>query len=242
MANVETVGHRLFVERMAPASTCETLLDLVKRAREQTKHDGMVVLFIDPIQRLFAHEQGALKGSGLDRMNADEPNRVGVVAQQLIAMLEQDKRLAVLFTSDTTKGAAANGVNSATDLRGSYMLNHAASTILGLDTCTLEELNQQATGSNASAKTADRVDAQNRRLDERMLGRNDAVKLGARVATVECSGNRRGPGDAMAFTFVPGAMCFTERPGLNLDDEAPLPSDKRKPEPAGKGKSKGGSR
>jgi replicative DNA helicase len=228
MKQIEDVGPRLIVERLQHGSTCETLLDLVRRAREQAQHDGMVVLFIDPIQRLFAHEAGMLKGSALDRTNAEENGRVGAVALQLIAMLERDKKLAVLFTSDTTKGAAREGVNSATDLRGSYLLNHAASTILGLDRMDLADLDDDERASQLRP-----------RLDHGVLARKDAQMLGARVATVDCSGQRRGPSDGMAFTVVPGAMHFAE--GIELDTHT-APIGPRAPRASGSPSERGGKK
>ena len=39
---------------------------------------------------------------------------------------------AVIFTSDTTKSAVLNNTSSSTSLRGSYELNHLATTVLGV--------------------------------------------------------------------------------------------------------------
>lgn len=215
MQTVGEVGKHLFVEHLRPGSTPTTLRSLVNRAREQTGHTGLCVLLVDPIQRIFAHESEMLKGPALDRTNAEETPRVTMAAQQLKEMVDDaELNLAVLFTSDTTKSAAFRaGADSSTDMRGTYMLNHVATTILGVTSGPLDGvLEAMATGKEKEKKAwIEQNRAQyEQRIDMDALTRDDTIKLGARVALVECSGNRRGPTDDMMFTYVPGAMAFLE--------------------------------
>jgi hypothetical protein len=242
MGEVKQTGQRLFVEHLAPGSTCRTLRGIIEQARAQTGHQGLVVLLVDPIQRLFAHESESCKGAALDRMNADETQRVSMVAQQLIG-LAQDKALnvAVLFTSDTTKGAAYNqGANSATDMRGTYMLNHAATAIFDVTSDELEPLCLAlAGGKPADAELL--IDKVRTLPDMDMYGTDMAMKLGRKAACLNCTGNRRGPNGMAMFTFVPGAMTFAEADELKIDDLFENRVEKPKPKPA-KGSRKGGKR
>jgi len=216
--NVAEVGKHLFVEHLRPGSTPATLRSLVLRAREQTGHSGVCVLLVDPIQRIFAHESEMLKGRALERTNAEETPRVTMAAQQIKEMVDDaDLNMAVLFTSDTTKSAAFRaGADSSTDMRGTYMLNHVATTILGVTSGPLDSVLEDMAPVKEKEKKA--WVEQNRaryeaKIDMGTLTRDDAVKLGAKAALVECSGNRRGPADEMMFTYVPGGMYFVEAVG-----------------------------
>jgi hypothetical protein len=243
MGEVKQTGQRLFVEHLAPGSTCRTLRGIIEQARAQTGHQGLVVLLVDPIQRLFAHESEACKGAALDRMNSDETQRVSMVAQQLIG-LAQDKALnvAILFTSDTTKGAALNrSADSATDMRGTYMLNHAATAIFDVTSDGFEALCSALAG-NSKTEADKLIDELHGRLDAPMLTSAMGKVLGAKAACLNCSANRRGPNGLAMFTFVPGAMTFAEADELNIDDLFENRVEKPKPKAAKGTPRKGGKR
>jgi KaiC/GvpD/RAD55 family RecA-like ATPase len=221
MARVQDTGARLFVEHLAPGSTCGTLRSIVERAKEQTGHQGLTVLLVDPIQRLFAHDSESCEGRALERINAEETPRMNMVAQQLIS-LAQDKSMgmAVLFTSDTTKGAAfKQGADSSTDMRGTYMLNHAATAIFDVTSGALSDVCKMLAGGESAKQQG--IDAQEdriRHLPDMLMHRKPmAERLGSRVAYLNCSGNRRGPNGSAVFTFVPGAMTFAEADGLTAE-------------------------
>src|SRR5205823_4446408 len=80
---------------------------------------------------LFASERGGRRGRAAEAVNANETERVGAVAQEL-KYLADTERLAVLFTSDTTKAAALGAQSSVGSMRGSYQINHLATVVLGL--------------------------------------------------------------------------------------------------------------
>jgi hypothetical protein len=226
MASVGNVGKRLFVEHLLPGSTPETLRDLVVRARRTANvgTDTLVVLLVDPIQRLYAGPMGHLEGRALENLNANEVERVGMVAQQLKAMADDPTlNMAGIFTSDTTKAAIASGASSSTSLRGSYQLNHLATSIFGLHAADdLKTLGERLKEGKILDNDGAHFEAwASRRYPEDMLHRRDAEQLGAKVAFLECSGNRAGPAHSMIFGFVPGAMAFLERENLDLSERGP---------------------
>ncbi len=229
MDTVGKAGERLFVEHLNPCSTCLDLRSIIERAKKQTGHEGLTVLLLDPIQRLYAHASGEVSGHGLERLNAEETGRVGLVAQQLKVLVDAPAlNLAVLFTSDTTKaGAGKTTIDSVTDMRGTYMLNHVATAIFGIAVGTSEQL-AEALGNkpDLDGKKPLDADALGKRIDTNMGGHPMAVKLKSKVAHLQCSGNRNGPNDDAAFTFVPGAMTFAESPKLDLNSKAPTLREK----------------
>ena len=217
-AALSTTDRFLSVHQVAPGSTVEDLRAFVATARERAPHDRAVrttVLIVDPIQRLFASACGGRSGRSAEAINANETERVGAVAQEL-KFLADTEGVAILFTSDTTKAAALTAQSSAGSLRGSYQLNHLATMVLGLhsadDASTLRErLSGRDDGpSVAPDMTVERIkEAIPAWLLDR--SRDDAMKLGARVAVLECSKNRRGACRSVALGFIPGAACFVER-------------------------------
>lgn len=212
-ARDEVTKHdNLTVTRLPPGSTAHTLRELVldRRQREQ-KPPALTVLVIDPIQRFYAAEQGALAGRTLDAANSNETERMSIVSQQ-VKELADELGLAVLFTSDGTKASAAGGLSSAQSLRGSYHLNHLATTIMGIRTGKNREDLAAKLGSGDEKSGADSL---NSLLNDRgpWMGDSDEhMKLGQRLAFVDMSGHRRGPATDMVFRFVPGAMTFVELP------------------------------
>src|SRR5262249_24595088 len=101
----------LYPQQIPPGSTVAGLERLVDAARHRAARHGVavdthpVVLVVDPLQRLYAAASGGLTGRALEAVNASETERVGAVAQQLKQFADEAK-VAVLFTSDTTKSAA----------------------------------------------------------------------------------------------------------------------------------------
>jgi hypothetical protein len=233
---LEGVVHRLFVEQIEPGATVEQVAALVRSARRQAaaREPGAphpVVVVVDPLQRLFASERAGRTGRAAEAVNGLETERVGAVAQEL-KYLADTEGLAVLFTSDTTKSAALAPVSSASSLRGSYQINHLATLVLGLHTAE--------TAAQLRAKLGDlkKPDAVAPELTEEEIQRRaapgwwghraDATSLGARLAVLECSKNRRGRPHALALGFVPGATCFVEGDPDPTDDAAPAASPPRR--------------
>ena len=200
----------LYVQHVAPGSTPADLVELVRSARAAyaEAHQGRpvppAVLVVDPIQRLFAAPGGALVGRVLENANANEVERIGLVAQQLKALADDEHDgCSIIFTSDTTKAAVKESASSATSLRGSYQLNHLATTILGLYTAP------EPDGLGDVGKVAVELV---RAAGADLVGRRDVTNLGRQYAVLECSGNRRGPATSGALLFVAGAMHFAEAP------------------------------
>src|SRR5262249_17534350 len=108
------------------------------RAARETVAGAPTLLVVDPLQRLYASERGNMTGRALERVNAEETDRVGAVAAQLKEIADQDD-IAILFLSDTTKENVRTSGSSATGLRGSYALNHWATAIFGLQVAPTPE-------------------------------------------------------------------------------------------------------
>lgn len=204
-------NDNLTVTRLPPGSTAHTLRELVlnRRQREQ-KLPALTVLVIDPIQRFYAAEQGALAGRTLDAANSNETERMSIVSQQ-VKELADELGLAVLFTSDGTKASAGGGLSSAQSLRGSYHLNHLATTIMGIRTGKDEDDLKGKLGSGDEKSGADSLqELLNQRKPWKTEDPSEKERLGERLAFVDMSGHRRGPATDMVFRFVPGAMTFAE--------------------------------
>jgi hypothetical protein len=216
----------LSVHQVPPGATVEDLHGLVAAARARGPRAAgprPTVLVVDPLQRLFASARGGRTGRAVEALNASEQERVGAVAQEL-KYLADTEALAVVFTSDTTKGAALSAMSSAGSLRGSYQLNHLATVVLGLHTAASPQaLRRRLDGDKDGAAlvpawTEARIA---RALPRWWEYRADARRLGARVALLECSKNRRGPPEACVLGLVPGAACGV----AGEPDDAPTDPD-----------------
>lgn len=204
-------NDNLTVTRLPPGSTAHTLRELVLDRRQgEQKPPALTVLVIDPIQRFYAAEQGALAGRTLDAANSNETERMSIVSQQ-VKELADELGLAVLFTSDGTKASAGGGLSSAQSLRGSYHLNHLATTIMGIRTGKEKEDLAEKLGSGDEKSGADSLqELLNQHKPWKSDDPSERERLGERLAFVDMSGHRRGPATDMIFRFVPGAMTFAE--------------------------------
>jgi hypothetical protein len=217
--------ENLYAVKIQPGSTPVHLRALVRHARElwRRKHPAgrrpLVVLVVDPVQRLFAGPVGLLSGTALERLNADEVERMGQVAQQLKVVADEDE-VAIVFPSDGTKSGAAAGPQTVTDLRGNYQLNHLATTILGLttrkpanpaDPLSCAEALAAATGEKGDKGAADRARAYLAAMPrwwEGWAGSEAALRFKPRPALLDCSGNRQGDSEDLVLGFVRGAQVF----------------------------------
>lgn len=236
---------RLSVERLPPMSSVATVEERIKRARERWP-DAVPIVFLDPLQRLRA---APVLGSNVDRINEDETARVSLVATQVFDLAEREG-LIVLAACDTTK-AGAVGASSATGTRGSYVLNHAATTVLGFhrsadetDAAPWEERFQGLAKRLAKEDGAAEGESPESlapwiaaRVPAQLWEHPDAAQLGRRAVYLECSGNRAGPAKPCAFGSVPGAACFAE---ARSESESTLDAFRRgaKNEPGGAPKKK----
>jgi replicative DNA helicase len=200
------------ITRALPGTTPWDLRRRVRVARARLPEGTPVLLVVDPLQRLFAGAQGVLSGRVLERANSEEAERVPRVAEQLKMIADEDG-VALMCLSDTTKESVKSGSGSSAGMRGSYMLNHVATTLLGLhaakDAATLAARLVEGGLADKSEKDA---------LEQRLV---DAVppwfehdtavsELGRRYVFVDCSGNRNGPDDSLCLGYVRGAMTFVE--------------------------------
>lgn len=191
----ETAG-RLRVMKVTPGMTVNDLAVAVQRARDATKADR-VLLIIDPLQRLYVAQQGAIDGRVAASLNQSETERVGAVAQQAKALAET-AGLAVWCNSDTTKAAVRGAESSETSLRGSYMLNHAATLVMSIATSDEHDGDRVVTALAGEAPSASgreqHANAIRRALpswwEQDHRARED---LGGSVAVLECTKNRNGP-------------------------------------------------
>lgn len=191
----ETAG-RLRTMKVSPGMTANDLATAAQRARDATKADR-VLLIIDPLQRLYVAQQGAIDARVAASLNQSETERVGAVAQQVKALAET-AGLAVWCNSDTTKAAVRGAESSETSLRGSYMLNHAATLVMSIATADDhdgERVVSAVAGQSPSANDRDRFADTIRRALPSWWERDHRVResLGGAVAVLECTKNRNGP-------------------------------------------------
>lgn len=201
------VYPRLIVQQLAPGATIGDVGELVAKVRAHLAFDGLVVLVVDPLQRLFATARGARTGHALESVNANETERMGAVVQEL-KQLADSQNLAAVFTSDTTKASAAgDAVGDGLELRGSYQLAHLATCVLTLRAGP--DAGQLADRVKGIAGALD-ADAILRGAPSWLKDRTDAMHLGARYAFIHCAKNRRGPPQSFAMGFIPGAGLFVD--------------------------------
>ena len=214
-AAAEVANHeRFYIKRLPLGATPKDLRSMVEEAR--AKHPSapgdaprLAVLLVDPLQRLYGSKHGAIEGRALDTLNANETQRVGHVAGELKAMADDAAlNLAILFTSDTTKSAAANNASSVVGLRGSYELNHWATHIFGLVVAPTDDELAEKLSDYDLKDFKEWADQLLKPCDRAKLP--DAALLGLKVAFLECSGSRAAAASHSVFYTVPGAMCFLE--------------------------------
>lgn len=204
------VYPRLVVHQLAPGATVASVRNVLHREREARGFDGLALLIVDPLQRLFAAATGERTGKVLASINAAESERVGAVAQDLKVLCDDASlNVAAVFTSDTTKAAVlGDAQGDGLELRGSYQLAHWATIIatfrsnedpaaLAARTEKLGDVDLDAERIRASAPSA-------------IMDRDDAVRLGRRYATVHIAKSRRGPPRSFACGFLPGAGLLLE--------------------------------
>lgn len=202
------VYPRLIVRPLAGGATIADVAELVAEVRAHLDgFAGLVVLVIDPLQRLFASEMGARSGKALEAVNANETERVSAVVGELKALADA-QNLAAVFTSDTTKASASGvSVGDGLELRGSYQLAHLATVILTMRSDDDAQQLAKKTEGLAGALDEDTI---RRSAPTWLRTRADAGKLGARYALLHCAKNRNGPPASFAMGFVRGAGVFVE--------------------------------
>jgi len=215
------VYPRLVVHQLAPGATVASVREVLRRERAALGYDGLAVLVVDPLQRLFAADTGERTGKVLASINALETERVGAVAQDLKVLCDNaEERVAAVFTSDTTKAAVmGDAQGDGLELRGSYQLAHWATVI-----ATFRAHEDPAVLAARTAKLYDAdLDAEAIRASapSEMMEREDAVRLGRRYAAVHIAKARRGPPRSFACGFVPGAGLLVEADPEALGDDAP---------------------
>lgn len=215
------VYPRFIVQQLQPGATIGDVAELVANVRANLSFEGLVVLVLDPLQRLFASPSGARQGRALEAVNANETERVGAVVQEM-KHLADAQNLAAVFTSDTTKAAVmGDAKGDGLELRGSYQLAHLATVILTM------RASEDAEGLAKANLHAGLEGAQIERAAPSWLRtRDDATKLGARYALLHCAKARRGPPSSFAMGFVPGAGAFVEG---EADDAGASHSKGKKP-------------
>ncbi len=220
-ALLRDVFPRLVVHQLAPGATVASVRDALHRARADARYEGLAVLVVDPLQRLFATAAGERTGKVLASVNALETERVGAVAQDLKVLCDDPREnCAAVFTSDTTKAAVmGDAQGDGLELRGSYQLAHWATIIA---TFRAHEDPEALAGRVSKLGDAD-LDADRIRASapSAMMERDDAVRLGRRYAAVHIAKARRGPPRSFACGFIPGAGLLVEADPEALGDDAP---------------------
>ena len=210
--SVASVAPHIFITRAHPGTTTWDLRRRVRVARARFREDTPVLLVVDPVQRLYAGAQGVLSGRILERANSEESERVPRVAEQLKEIADEDG-VALVCLSDTTKENVKTGSGSSGGMRGSYMLNHLAGTLLGMHSAPdAAKLASRLVEGGLVEKTE--KDALEQRLLDGVPGwfeRETAVsELGRRYVYIDCSGNRNGPDAPLCLGYIRGAMTFVE--------------------------------
>lgn len=213
------VYPRFIVRPLEGGATIADVAKLVATVRAWLSFEKLVVLVIDPLQRLFASPMGARAGKALEAVNANETERVSAVVGELKALAD-GQNLAAVFTSDTTKASASGvSVGDGLELRGSYQLAHLATVILTMRTDIDAEQLAKRTEGLAGALNEDTI---RRSAPTWLRTRADAENLGARYALLHCAKNRNGPPESFAMGFIPGAGALVE------SDDAVEPSSAKK--------------
>jgi replicative DNA helicase len=207
------VWSRLVVHQLAPGATVASVREVLHRERAARGFNGLTVLVVDPLQRLFASATGERTGKVLASINATETERVGAVAQDLKVLCDDaQENLAAVFTSDTTKAAVkGDAQGEGLELRGSYQLAHWATVIAAFRAHEDPDVLAKRVEDLGDADLA--AEAIRRAAPSAIMERDDAVRLGRRYAAVHIAKSRRGPPRSFACGFIPGA-------GLLLEGEA----------------------
>lgn len=221
MRNVESVvgpqaAPHVYVQRAPIGTTPWDIRRCVRAARAAHPKGTPVLLIVDPMQRLLAGGTDLLSARALERINAEESARVGLVAAQLRAIAEEDD-VAVLLGSDTTKENVRTSSGSSTGMRGSYEINHWATGIFMLHADEdPAELADKIVEGRIVPKTG--KDALARRLEDSVpiwFTRETAVQqLGRCYAFIDCSGVRNAKKNHVCMGYVTGAMAFVEGDGV----------------------------
>lgn len=215
------VFPRLVLHQLAPGATVASVRDALQRARADTGHNGLAVLVVDPLQRLYAADTGARTGRVLASINSLETERVGAVAQDLKVLCDDAHlNVAAVFTSDTTKAAVmGDAQGDGLELRGSYQLAHWATIIATFRAHEdPEALAARVSKLGDADLSADRIRSS---APGATMERDDAVRLGRKYAAVHIAKARRGPPRSFACGFIPGAGLLVEADPEALGDDAP---------------------
>jgi len=220
MRNVESVvgppeAPHAYVQRAPIGTTPWDIRRYVRAARAGHPKGTPVLLIVDPMQRLLAGATDLLSARALERINAEESARVGLVAAQLRSIAEGDD-VAILLGSDTTKENVRTSSGSSTGMRGSYEINHwtTGNFMLHADE-DAGELADRIVEGRIVPKAG--KEALERRLEEcvpEWFTRETSVaELGRRYAFVDCSGVRNAKKNHVCMGYVTGAMAFVEGDG-----------------------------
>lgn len=245
MEKLSPILSRIIVERLPPLAHVGHVQERIEAASKLFP-GALPVVFLDPLQRLRAAPVPGIGEAAMERINADESERAALVAAQVYELAAPSPRagelpdpsrgLAILATCDTTK-AGAGGASSAFATRGSYVLVHTATTILGFHRTKdesasapwpeqLRSLAERLARENGAAEDenpARLADEMARSIPASLWSAPDAStgldaqgradgedRLGRRAIFLECSGNRAGKASACYFGTVPGAALFGE--------------------------------
>ena len=189
-----------------------------RAARASHPKGTPLLLIVDPMQRLLAGASDLLSVRALERINAEESARVGLVAAQLRSIAEDDD-VAVLLGSDTTKENVRTSSGSSTGMRGSYEINHwtTGNFMLHADE-DASELADRIVEGRIVPKSG--KEAFERRLlecvPEWFLRETAVAELGRCYAFVDCSGVRNAKKNHVCMGYVTGAMAFVEGDSVQL--------------------------
>jgi hypothetical protein len=223
MRNVESVvgpaeAPHVYVQRAPIGTTPWDIRRYVRAARAAHPKGTPMLLIVDPMQRLLAGATDLLSPRALERINAEESARVGLVAAQLRSIAEDDD-VAILLGSDTTKENVRTSSGSSTGMRGSYEINHwtTGNFMLHADDDASELADRIVEGRIVPKAGKDDLE---RRLEEcvpEWFTRETSVaELGKCYAFVDCSGVRNAKKNHVCMGYVTGAMAFVEGDGEPL--------------------------
>lgn len=219
-------GGRLFVQTIRPGSCVQDLARAVDAARERAGV-SRCLLVVDPLQRLYAATEGR-EHIDARALNRDETERMTYVAQQLKDCADR-AGLAVWCNSDTTKAAVAAGANSETSLRGSYMLNHAATLVLGLSIASDPEASNVVDAFAIDGRSKDAAKSAAKAAMPRWWNEDPRTRasLGGRVAVLESSKNRHNRAPGLVGVMLRAVSLFATAPDEAPDVQAPTRGRKR---------------
>lgn len=210
---VEELRGRFHILDLPIGATTKAIEDraIELRAELDVEHqDDLLVVIVDPAQTLYLPDRGVRVGRVAQSENSDETSRTTGVAREL-RKLSRLPKIAVVFTSDTTKAAIYNSnAKSGSGFKGSYEWMQRATVTLWLHTAddksTLEK-------NEELSKLKWRTSGGGKNFGEAIphdFERPFNQRLGTKYVAIQVEKNRHGITWVLPMGVVAGACVFVD--------------------------------